>query len=107
MGKKNGAQNGHDPKGRFTPGNSGGKAGRSGRKPHAFVEACGRIVDNVVLPKVRSYLAAHSPADAGWRWCADKLMDYGKGKPAQVIQHAGAEGGPMRFTLKIGDSAEE
>lgn len=102
-GRKSGAN------GRFATGadprRGVGKPGRSGRKPLAFVAACARLVDSQVLPKVEKYLAGKpNPSDPAWRWCADYVTTYGKGKPPQQLTVAGQDGEQVRFTLSLGDA---
>lgn len=65
-----------------TPGNPGG-----GRKPNKFVAECARAADEDVLPKCVAYLQTHNLADdaAAWKWAAEYVTNYGKGKPVQPI----------------------
>src|SRR5580704_8845020 len=73
------------------PGNTGGKKGRSGRKPIAFVQECSRIADEQVLPKVEALLTASDPSTAEWRWAAEYISKYSK-SPAptcQTVEHEG------------------
>lgn len=72
-------------------GNTGGKKGRSGRKPLAFVAECDRLADSAVLPKVEAYLAKGRPDDPAWRWCAEYVSRYTKTEPKRV-ELANAEG---------------
>lgn len=81
---------------RGNPGNKGG-----GRKTAAFAQECERLADQVVLAKVAAYLDAHDlgtnrDEDANWKWCADYVTGYGKGKPTQPLS-APPEG--TTFTL--------
>jgi hypothetical protein len=82
------------------PGNSGGKKGRSGRKSNDFVAECGRLTDEYVLPKVMEYLRTHSPSglDPTWRWCAEYVSGYGKGKPTQPVSGA-SNGDPIKIIV--------
>jgi hypothetical protein len=36
---------------------------------------------------------------------AELLVAYGYGRPRQVIEHTGADGAPMEFTLELGEAA--
>ena len=89
------------------PGNSGGKKGRSGRKPLAFAAACEALVDTVVLEKVSAYLhkARANPEHPAWRWCAEYVTNYGKGKPAQRVTLTGDEDEPLVMTFKMAHEA--
>jgi hypothetical protein len=81
----------------------GGKKGRSGRKPVYFIQACSDLTDDLVLPKVQAYLAQAKadPSDAAWRWCADYVTNYGKGKPTQPV--SGEGGGPVTVRVEYVD----
>lgn len=86
----NGAGNGHDPKGRFTSGNPGGKKGRSGNYPAAIAIKCEHLITTEVLPTIERYLIKHrdSPkacADKGYQWCAQYLANL----LPKEIQHSG------------------
>ena len=69
------------------PQNTGGKPGRSGRKSIAFKTACGEIVNDTVLPKVKEYIETHNVEDPGFKWAAEQVLAYGLGKPTQSIKH--------------------
>ena len=60
------------------PRNTGGKKGRSGRKPIAFVEECSRLADTEVLEKVAEKLSTATPDDPAWRWSAEYVTKYSK-----------------------------
>ncbi len=77
------------------PGNTGGKPGRSGRKPIWFIGECEGLADEVVLPKIRDYLQEKLPDDAGWRWAAELVVGYAKGKVPQHITLANDEDRPL------------
>jgi hypothetical protein len=86
----------------------GGKPGRSGRKPDAFLAECERLTDAEVLAKVRAYLKRKDtgPADPWWWKCAEYVTGYGKGKPAQSVKVSQDEDAPpFRFTLDLGAAA--
>lgn len=84
-------------------GNTGGKPGRSGRKPNAFIDECERLTDAIALPKIAAYLIASTPDDQAWRWCVEYVSKYTKTEaPKRVIPEDG-QGGPARFTLVIGN----
>lgn len=93
-------QKGPDPR------RGGGRKGRSGRKTLAFAEACAALADAVVLVKVTRYLGKKGadPSDPAWRWCAEYATNYGKGKPPQQVTVTGEDGGPVRFTLALGEA---
>jgi hypothetical protein len=78
--------------------------GRSGRKPNGFVAECGRLTDEAVLPKVQAYLlkAKVEPSDPTWRWCADYVTGYGKGKPTQPVAGNNA-GDPVEVVVTYED----
>ena len=90
------------------PGNRGGKPGRSGRKRMEFVEQCAALTDSAVLTRVRAYLkdAKNKPSDPAWRWCAEYVTNYGKGRPPQEVQHTGKDGEELkvRHTIAFGDT---
>ena len=70
------------------PGNSGGKKGRSGRKPDEFKALMRELASNEdTLKSIRSILkdADHSAFVAAWRQAAA----YGYGQPAQKVEHSG------------------
>ncbi len=75
------------------PGNTGGKPGRSGRKSNDFIAECAELANDLVLAKIRAHLAIAGPEDPAWRWCADYVSGYGKGKPTQPV--SGESGGPV------------
>lgn len=84
------------------PKNTGGKKGRSGRKPLPFKELCKDILeDPVTQQKVRE--AAQNPAAPGYSALIKALAAYAEGLPQQTHKHKGDEGAPIEFTLKIGD----
>ncbi len=85
------------------PGNSGGKKGRSGRKTLAFAAACAELTDGIVLSKVQRHLRARGPTDPAWRWCAEYVTGYGKGKPVQPV--SGEGGGPVTVRIVRDDPA--
>lgn len=89
--------------GKFAKGSNGGHhgvKGRSGRKADPFIAECNRLIDDQVLPKMRTYLASASPEDVGFRWAADRLLEYGKGKPIQPVVQVDPEEA-IPFTLKL------
>jgi len=79
------------------PGNSGGKPGRSGRKPNEFIQECGQLTDELVLPKIAAHLALADPTDEAWRWAATFVSKYAKGLPTQTVEHTGKDGGPIEY----------
>lgn len=80
---KNGNGNGHDEKGRFTPGNTGG-----GRPKNEFRAKMLEIIED---PKVKKAFVAilrdkdHPQFAALWKTAAA----YAVGQPAQVVEHSG------------------
>ena len=85
------------------PGNTGGKKGRSGRKPVAFVEECERLTDAIALPKIAQYLRTAKPDDPAWRWCVEYVSKYTKSEAPKKVAHSGDAENPVRFTLTIGN----
>ncbi len=81
--------------------NTGGKKGRSGRKPLVFAQACNDLVDTLVLPKVRRKLQQMGPDDPAWRWCAEYASKYSKAEVKKPLELSGVDGEPIRFTLDI------
>lgn len=71
---------GHDPRRNVT------KPG-PGRPPNWFAAKCGEIANELVLPECERYLREHTLADdaAAWRWAAQYVTDYGKGRPVQPV----------------------
>ncbi len=67
------------------PGNTGGKKGRSGRKPNAFKELCREILDD---EETREALraAAKSPSAPGYGGIIKMLASYAEGVPAQKVE---------------------
>jgi len=88
MADKTGAKSGPRP-GTFRAGadprRGHGLPGRSGRKPIEFKAECSDLTDAEVLPRIREYLRTADPSDQGWRWAADWLANYGKGRPVQAV----------------------
>lgn len=84
------------------PGNTGGKKGRSGRKPIEFVTECARLADDVALPKIADYLQRMDPNDPAWRWCVEYVSRYTKSDAPKQVTHSGDDTNPVRFTLTIG-----
>lgn len=75
-------------------------APNAGRPPNALLAACQAVVLGE-LPRLTTYVAKHGPADVGYRWALDRLLERGWGKPMQPL--SGPEGGPVSFTLHFGD----
>jgi hypothetical protein len=70
-----------------------GNRGGTGRPQIAFKAECESICNALLLPAIRAYLAGHDPADPGYRWAADKMLEYGQGRPVQRVE--GADGKPL------------
>ena len=68
-------------------------APNAGRPPIAFKAECESICNALLLPAIRAYLAENDPSDPGYRWAADKMLDYGQGRPVQRVE--GADGKPL------------
>jgi hypothetical protein len=77
------------------PGNSGGKKGRSGPKPIAFLQECDRIAREELLPrllaKIRSREVNDPTAadDPGYRWAGELVVKYSQKLPAQITEQTG------------------
>ena len=71
--------------------NTGGKKGRSGRIPNAIRVECQDTVLSTALPKMIRYLKAKGkgPADPGWRWCAERVLERGFGKVPRAVDDDG------------------
>ncbi len=67
------------------PGNTGGKKGRSGRKPNAFKELCREILeDEETREALRA--AAKSPNAPGYGGIIKMLASSAEGVPAQKVE---------------------
>lgn len=75
--------------------------GTGGRPRLAVLAECGRILDETVLPKLETYVKQHTPEDAGWRWAADRLMDYGWGKPMPHVPAENTDSDVIPFAIRI------
>lgn len=84
---KSGVKSGTFQKGDDPRRGRGPAKGHGGRPPIVFKMACSDLTDNQVLPKVQTYLESTKadPSDSSWRWCAQFVADYGKGKPTQHV----------------------
>ena len=109
--KKNAKENAFRRPGRggqSPPANGHGKKGRSGRKPLVFKQECERLRDVEVLPKVAACLAEYGPTHAehgrAWLWCVDYVTKYTTSPAPQKVEATGEGGGPIRFTLAIGEA---
>jgi hypothetical protein len=105
---QNGGENGrgHAPDGTFLPGNSGGKAGRSGRRPLAITLAAQEVFEKHRLLDVAAGIARGTiqeswfdqdgqehadPTKNSDRLAAIRfLAGYAFGNPQQVVTHEGA-----------------
>lgn len=97
---------GHRPDGRFTTGNTGGKKGRSGRKPYHFLHAAQVAAERAKVPDFWARVAAgtemecRGPDEAGVlvyapprmadRLKASQLLySYAAGLPTQTVEVSG------------------
>lgn len=70
------------------PGNTGGKKGRSGRKPEAFTRFLARLRRDPALHDALKQ-AAGDPNSRGFSSALKVLSDYDKDKPAEKREHSG------------------
>ncbi len=70
------------------PGNSGGKKGRSGRKPHAWKEFCGDVLAHEDT-RDGIEVAARTPRLAGYVPLLKLLVSYSEGLPTQTVEIEG------------------
>ncbi len=82
------------------PANTGGKKGRSGRKPMAFRVFCADILDDPETQE-RIRAAAQDPTTPGWVGLIKLLASYAVGPPIPMAEMEGSKE-PFRFTLDIG-----
>lgn len=72
------------------PGNTGGKKGRSGRKPRLFKEFCKKVIES---PKIQNRILGHltSPATKASEFTSliNTLASYVEEKPRQTLKHEG------------------
>jgi hypothetical protein len=100
--KTSGFQKGFDPK------RGHGQPGRSGRKPDAFRAECARLCDGVLLLKLRAYVTEKEIDAPGYKWAADRLLEYGKGKPIQyVAAPEDHDGDVIPFPVRIVDARDD
>lgn len=84
------------------PGNTGGKKGRSGRKPEAFTKFLAKLREN---PRLHEALeqAVSDPDSRGFASALKVLTDYDPEKPGQRVEHSGAIGSYIaRVPAKFG-----
>ena len=62
---------------------------------------CQEVVFTLALPKIVRYLSAtrKGPADAGWRWAVDRLLDRGFGRVPLPIT-GDEEGDPIAVRVE-------
>lgn len=85
------------------PGNRGGRKGRSGRKPNEWKAFCGELLaDSGVREAIKK--AAKDPETRGYANLLKMLAAYAVGVPAQKVEVTGEEGGPVKFTLALGEA---
>jgi len=88
------------------PGNTGGKKGRSGRKPNKIKALCRKIVDDRKLVSVLGTIAADDEEKARDRIAAiTKLIEYGYGKPEQVVDVT-SDGERVVFEVVVGKNGK-
>ena len=76
------------------PGNTGGKKGRSGRKPDAFIRFCQQLASGrMTLKNVKDILADkdHPQFMPALRWATEN----GYGKPTERVEITGKDGEPV------------
>lgn len=73
------------------PGNTGGKKGRSGRKPNNFIEWCKAVTADETVQAVNL-----ARAKAGDVKVLTLAANYAHGKPTERIEHTGKDGGPIQ-----------
>lgn len=83
--KKSGHKSGTFAEGDDPRRGKGPPKGSGGRPPNKFKQDCSDLTDTVILTKAQKYLRAKTPKDPAWRWCAQFVADYGKGKPTQHL----------------------
>lgn len=78
-----------------------GLPGRSGRKPNWFAAECAKAAEDQVLPKCVKYLEEHELADdaSAWKWAAEYVTNYGKGRPGQHLTLAEDPEAPISSPL--------
>ena len=93
---------GQFPKGGPQGPGRGPEKGNGGRPPNEFALRCAHLTETVVLNKVTAYLAKDDiePNDAAWRWCAEYVTEYSKGKPVPIMQ-AEETDEPVVYGLRI------
>lgn len=93
------------------PGNTGGKPGRSGRRPSEVTAMCQRLVhDHNLLETVVLAIAQDPNASRSERIAATRLLlEYGEGKPVMRQELSGPEGERFAVGLHIfdGDHASD
>lgn len=105
------------PRTAFKPGQSGNPGGAPrGKRISTWMAEFGEMseaqiekLDRAKLPQNALIALARikaAKAEAGTR-DADCIMDRTEGKVAQPMELGGPEGGPLRFTLSLGDGAAE
>lgn len=101
------------------PGNTGGKKGRSGRKPAKIVQLAQELIDKFTLMQVAASIAVgdiwedytnadgetvSGPTRNSDRLAAIKfLAAYGYGNPIQVHEHSGPGGEPIPVASPLDD----
>jgi hypothetical protein len=96
--RKTVAKTGQFQKG-LDPRRAGGKKGRSGRKKIDFIRECERIVDNILLPKLREKIESGKPDDPAFRWASEKVLDYSKSKAPVRTELSGMDGAAL--TIRV------
>jgi hypothetical protein len=78
------------------PGNTGGKKGRSGRKPEAFTQFLTRLRES---PELAASLmtAVSNPESRAFSSALKVLTDYDEDKPAKRKEVTGSDGGPIQI----------
>lgn len=81
------------------PGNTGGKPGRSGRRPTAIAVAAREICERYELLDVAARIATTAEKESDRLAAIRFLHEYGYGRPTQLVEHTGPEGGPIPLDL--------
>ena len=80
------------------PWNTGGKKGRSGRKPNNFVEWCDSVTKDETVRAVNL-----ARAKAGDIKVLTLAANYAHGKPTERVEVTGKDGGPITQVWRFGD----
>lgn len=76
------------------PANTGGKLGRSGRKPAAFISYCEELLTE---HRDQIGLVLANPEHKHYAAVLKIVASYACGLPTQRIEHTGEDGGPIEY----------